>query len=161
MELDGCLLVPPDTDALGGQPRLGPQQGIAWNIELWAGAECTVNRVGERYRDQLRFTGLHDRPDQLDLIAELGAYGRSKAIKAAIQNLPRDHLVLRTAAFFSPHDEWNFAIAVVRALRAGRSFAATPSCTVSPTYVPALCDAVLDLLLDGETGLRHAPMAKL
>jgi dTDP-4-dehydrorhamnose reductase len=26
---------------------------------------------------------------------------------------------------------------------------------VSPTYVPDLVDAVLDLLIDGETGLRH------
>jgi dTDP-4-dehydrorhamnose reductase len=42
-------------------------------IELWAGAECTVNRVGDRWLDQLRKTGHHDRLDDIDRIAALGA----------------------------------------------------------------------------------------
>ena len=42
------------------------------SLELWAGVECTVNRVHDRYFDQLRRTGHHDRIDDLDLIAELG-----------------------------------------------------------------------------------------
>lgn len=41
-------------------------------LELWAGAECTVNRVGDRWFDQLRRTGHHDRIDDLDLLAGLG-----------------------------------------------------------------------------------------
>ena len=28
-------------------------------IELWTGVECTVNRVGDTYYDQLRATGHH------------------------------------------------------------------------------------------------------
>jgi dTDP-4-dehydrorhamnose reductase len=40
--------------------------------ELWGGVECTVNRVGERWRDQVRLTGHHDRLDDLDRIASLG-----------------------------------------------------------------------------------------
>src|SRR4051812_38989003 len=41
-------------------------------LEVWAGIEGTVNRVGDRYFDQLARNG-HDRRDSdLDCIAELG-----------------------------------------------------------------------------------------
>lgn len=39
---------------------------------LWGGIECTVNRVGERYFDQLQRTGLDQRHEDLDAIAQLG-----------------------------------------------------------------------------------------
>jgi dTDP-4-dehydrorhamnose reductase len=42
-------------------------------IELWAGAECTVNRVGDRWFDQVCRTGHHDRAGDIDRIAALGA----------------------------------------------------------------------------------------
>ncbi|WP_051651260.1 family 1 glycosylhydrolase [Brevundimonas bacteroides] len=42
------------------------------SLELWGGVECTVNRVGDRWRDQLRLSGHHDRIDDLDRIAALG-----------------------------------------------------------------------------------------
>lgn len=41
-------------------------------MELWGGVECTVNRVGDRYRDQTRLTGHHDRIGDLQRFAELG-----------------------------------------------------------------------------------------
>ncbi|MGK3961389.1 family 1 glycosylhydrolase [Sorangium sp. So ce118] len=41
-------------------------------IALWAGVECTVNRVGDQYFNQLERTGHHDRITDLDLLAELG-----------------------------------------------------------------------------------------
>ncbi|MBD2753077.1 family 1 glycosylhydrolase [Spirosoma validum] len=41
-------------------------------IELWGGIECTVNRVGDVYQDQVKRSGHHDRPEDLDHIAELG-----------------------------------------------------------------------------------------
>lgn len=41
-------------------------------LQLWGGIECTVNRVAERYFDQLHYTGHHERPSDLDLIAGLG-----------------------------------------------------------------------------------------
>lgn len=40
--------------------------------ELWGGVECTVARIGERYVDQLRTTGHHDRLSDLDDFAALG-----------------------------------------------------------------------------------------
>ncbi|AUX44703.1 dTDP-4-dehydrorhamnose reductase [Sorangium cellulosum] len=41
-------------------------------IELWGGVECTVNRVGDQYLDQLERTGHLARITDLDLLAELG-----------------------------------------------------------------------------------------
>src|SRR5579883_2669950 len=39
---------------------------------IWGGVECTVNRVGDQYLDQIIFSGHEHRPDDLDLIAGLG-----------------------------------------------------------------------------------------
>ncbi len=42
------------------------------NIEIWGGIECTVARVGERYVDQVRLSGHHDRAADIAAIASLG-----------------------------------------------------------------------------------------
>jgi dTDP-4-dehydrorhamnose reductase len=49
-----------------------PRQAQRPSPEIWAGIECTVNRVGDRYTDQLQLTGHADRLSDLDLIAGLG-----------------------------------------------------------------------------------------
>src|SRR4051812_38813895 len=41
-------------------------------LQLWGGIECTVNRVGEVYHDQLERSGHAARADDLDRIADLG-----------------------------------------------------------------------------------------
>lgn len=41
-------------------------------LELWAGPECTVNRVGNRFKDQLPASGFAHRIDDLDRLASLG-----------------------------------------------------------------------------------------
>ena len=41
-------------------------------LELWGGLECSVVRLGNTWRDQVRETGHHDRDGDLQLIAELG-----------------------------------------------------------------------------------------
>jgi dTDP-4-dehydrorhamnose reductase len=86
----------------------------------------------------------------------LGAYGRSKAAcEAAVLEAGGQALMVRTAAFFSPHDAHNFAHHLTTELAQGRRFRAAGDSVVSPTYTPDLADAVLDLLIDGETGLWH------
>jgi dTDP-4-dehydrorhamnose reductase len=88
--------------------------------------------------------------------APLNAYGESKMrMEGGILSLGAGHLVIRTAAFFSPWDAHNFAVAMVRSARQGARFAAAADCVISPTYVPDLCRASLDLLLDGESGIWH------
>ena len=91
-----------------------------------------------------------------DPVAPLNVYGRTKA--AAERRVLAAHpgaLVARTSAFFGPWDEYNFVMVALRELRAGRPFVAAEDATVSPTYVPDLVNAGLDLLLDGERGLWH------
>ena len=46
-------------------------------------------------------------------------------------------------------------MAVLSALASGESFSACSRTRVSPTFVPDLCHATLDLLVDGEKGLWH------
>lgn len=41
-------------------------------MELWGGIECTVNRVGDRYHDQLEWSGHAGRVDDIDRVAALG-----------------------------------------------------------------------------------------
>ena len=90
-----------------------------------------------------------------DRPSPLGAYGRSKAaLEAGCAGLPGS-LVVRTAAFFSPHDRHNFAVAVAETLAQRRRFAAAGDHHVTPTFVPALVEASLDLLIDRAEGIWH------
>lgn len=91
-----------------------------------------------------------------DIPAPLNIYGQSKwRMEREILAMDGEHLIVRTAAFFSPRDQSNFATDMVRSLRAAKPFPAAEDCIVTPTYVPDLCLAVLDLLLDGELGIWH------
>jgi dTDP-4-dehydrorhamnose reductase len=83
-------------------------------------------------------------------------YGRSKA-EAELRVLEHfsKALIIRTSAFFGPWDRFNFVHAVLDCLTKGRPFYAASDITVSPTYVPDLVNAALDLLIDGEHGIWH------
>ncbi|HKR01770.1 MAG TPA: family 1 glycosylhydrolase [Pyrinomonadaceae bacterium] len=88
--------------------------------------------------------------------APLNVYGRSKAEaeRRVLEALP-EALVIRTSAFFGPWDGYNFVAAALRALSAGRGFPAAADLFISPTYVPDLVHASLDLLIDGAGGIWH------
>lgn len=91
-----------------------------------------------------------DRPNPLN------AYGRSKAaMEQAVLGRTGSHLVIRTAGLFSPFDERDFTVAAVRALARDAAFPAAADITMSPTYLSDLVKASLDLLIDGERGIRH------
>lgn len=89
-------------------------------------------------------------------VAPLNVYGQSKA-EAEVRVLEAcpSALVIRTSAFFGPWDEYNFLTVALRTLAAGKTFVAAQDAVVSPTYVPDLVHASLDLLIDGECGLWH------
>jgi dTDP-4-dehydrorhamnose reductase len=42
------------------------------NPQIWGGIECTINRVGNTYRDQLQYSGHYTRRGDIDHIAALG-----------------------------------------------------------------------------------------
>jgi dTDP-4-dehydrorhamnose reductase len=64
-------------------------------------------------------------------------------------------LVVRSSAFFGPWDRHNFVTLALQALERGDAFTAASDLTVSPTYVPDLVHACLDLAIDLESGIWH------
>ena len=109
------------------------------------------------FSSDLVFDGTKGSPyTESDRTSPLGIYGRSKAeAESRTLALLPSALVVRTAAFFGPWDDWNFATRTLRALAAGTPVDAAEDLVVSPTYVPDLADAALDLLIDGERGIWH------
>lgn len=60
------------TGAPSSRPRLVTRKSEA-KVEIWGGIECTVNRLGDRYYDQVALTGHADRTiADLERFAELG-----------------------------------------------------------------------------------------
>jgi dTDP-4-dehydrorhamnose reductase len=64
-------------------------------------------------------------------------------------------LVVRTAAFFGDDDTHNVVTRALSALVSGEPFEVANDLVVSPTYVPDLVDAMLDLAIDDESGIWH------
>ncbi len=108
------------------------------------------------FSSDLVFDGTLGRPYvEADKVNPTGVYGLSKArAERGVLNRFPDSLVIRTSAFFGPWDRYNF-------LHKGLSNAALAEAlpasldVVSPTYVPDLAHAVLELLIDGEGGIWH------
>jgi dTDP-4-dehydrorhamnose reductase len=105
----------------------------------------------------LVFDGRLGRPYvESDATAPLNVYGASKqSAETGVLALGGRSLVVRTAAFFSAFDPHNFAAHVRRRAARGEVIEAADDLVVSPTYVPHLADAMLDLVIDGETGVWH------
>ena len=83
-------------------------------------------------------------------------YGQSKAdAEARLLSLDADALIVRTSAFFGPWDRYNFLFDTIDRLQRGDEVLASDRTIVSPTYVPDLVHATLDLLIDGEKGIWH------
>ena len=121
-------------------------------------AACRRHRLPfVTFSSDLVFDGTLGRPYvEADTPAPLNVYGATKAeAERRVLDLLPEALVIRTSAFFGPWDGANFVAALLGALDSGAEFAAAADTVVSPTYVPDLVNATLDLLLDEETGLWH------
>ncbi|MFE1747387.1 family 1 glycosylhydrolase [Coleofasciculus sp. H7-2] len=121
-------------------------------------AACARRKVALlTFSSDLVFDGTRVAPYvESDAVAPLNVYGRSK-VEAELRVLEfhPSSLVVRTSAFFGPWDEYNFITMALRTLAAGKPFIAAEDAVVSPTYVPDLVNASLDLLIDSESGLWH------
>ena len=110
------------------------------------------------FSSDLVFAGDQQTPYvESDPVAPLSVYGQSKADAEAqvLAALPAA-LVVRTGPCFGPWDEYNFVTRALTTLAAAQgSFAAALDQVVSPTYVPDLVNACLDLLIDDAAGLWH------
>ncbi len=109
------------------------------------------------YSSDLVFDGRKgDAYVESDEPAPQNEYGRAKvrAERAVLEACP-DALVIRTAAFFGPWDQYNFVTTTLAALRTGRHVYPASDLEVSPTYVPDLANASVTLLVDGAGGVVH------
>jgi dTDP-4-dehydrorhamnose reductase len=91
-----------------------------------------------------------------DPISPVNVYGECKAEaeRLVLERLP-SALVVRAGAFFGPWDHLNYITVALRAIAAGLPAPAADDAVVSPTYLPDLVDATLDLLIDGASGVWH------
>lgn len=89
-------------------------------------------------------------------IGPLNVYGHTKAeAERHIMSIDPEALIVRSSAFFSPWDDFNFVTQSLRSLNQGKVVRAPHDTWISPTYTPDLVQSSLDLLLDGEHGLVH------
>lgn len=131
------------------------------------GAECLAVACAElgipfvAFSSDLVFGGSASRPYvESDEPDPCNVYGRSKmeAERRVLSAAPQS-LVVRSSAFFGDWDDWNFVSRTLATLHCGARALAPSDAVVSPTYVSDLGHAVLDLLIDGESGIWHVANA--
>ena len=64
-------------------------------------------------------------------------------------------LIIRTSAFFGPWDKHNFVHHVRKSLQQYEPLTVAKDIVISPTYVPDLVHATLDILIDKAGGIWH------
>ncbi|HSN60734.1 MAG TPA: sugar nucleotide-binding protein, partial [Ferruginibacter sp.] len=83
-------------------------------------------------------------------------YGHSKLLaESFLKNVNPSALIIRTSAFFGPWDKYNFITIAIQRILNGEQVKAAADIIVSPTYVPHLVHASLDLLIDDASGIWH------
>jgi dTDP-4-dehydrorhamnose reductase len=133
---------------------------LACNVQGAAQLAAACARVAARFATfstDLVFDGRANRPYvETDRPSPLNTYGVSKlaAEQRVLATLP-DALVVRTSAFFGPTDKDNFLAHALTTIDAGDEFLAAADVVISPTYLPDLVNAALDLLVDGAAGVWH------
>lgn len=121
-------------------------------------AECEKRAIRlMTFSSDLVFDGQSEGPCvESDATNPVNYYGFSKLDgEKRVRSAMPSALVIRSSAFFGPWDEYNVVVASLRTLAAGLEFKAAEDVIVSPTYVPDLVHASLDLLMDGESGIWH------
>jgi dTDP-4-dehydrorhamnose reductase len=93
---------------------------------------------------------------ETDTTKPLNVYGASKASGELLvqASLPQT-LVIRTSAFFGPWDHYNFVYDITRRIKEERALYTPADIIISPTYLPDLVNASLDLFIDEEEGIWH------
>ncbi|MGZ8538579.1 MAG: family 1 glycosylhydrolase, partial [Flavisolibacter sp.] len=120
----------------------------------------SCNKAGVQlmtFSSDLVFDGEKSQPYiESDTVNPLNVYGKTKAnAEALVHQAFPSSLIIRTSAFFSPWDEYNFVHYVRSQLSQYESITVANDLIISPTYVPHLVNASLDILIDEEKGIWH------
>jgi dTDP-4-dehydrorhamnose reductase len=143
-------------DDAEGEPQRCWRENVVGAATLAAACKASGIRLAT-FSSDLVFGGDGDRPYvETDRPEPRNVYGRSKAAaETMVEEISPGALIIRTAAFFGPWDDANFVTIAVHRMRSRRVVMAAEDLVVSPSYVPELADATLDLLIDGERGVWH------
>ncbi len=109
------------------------------------------------FSSDLVFDGKKTTPyTEFDEVNPINIYGKSKAFaEKKVMAIFPNSLMVRTSAFFGPWDEYNFVTNTIRCLKSNIPVELANDLYVSPTYVPHLVNACLDLLIDKQEGIWH------
>jgi dTDP-4-dehydrorhamnose reductase len=109
------------------------------------------------FSSDLVFDGVQDSPYLEDHpVHPLSTYGKSKAhAETFLTNVSPSSLIIRSSAFFGPGGKGDFVSHILYHLNRGLEVSASNEQLVSPTYVPHLVEATLNLLIDDACGIWH------
>jgi dTDP-4-dehydrorhamnose reductase len=83
-------------------------------------------------------------------------YNTSKTfVNMALLKRNATALIIRTSYLFGPWEKNNFVLSVLNSIANNKMVSVADDMIVSPTYIPHLVNAVLDLLIDNEAGVWH------
>lgn len=109
------------------------------------------------FSSEFVFNGKAGQPyGESDATGPLGVLGSSKLEgELRVSEILPSALIVRAGAFFGPWDNANMVTQALRAFSENRTFMVPGDALVSPTYVPDLVNASLDLLIDEAHGVWH------
>ncbi len=109
------------------------------------------------FSSDLVFDGAKTEPyTEEDIPNPQNIYGKSKAVaEERILSILPEALIIRTSAFFSSWDRYNFVYFALKSFLQGKPFAAVNDVKISTTYVPDLVHNSLNLLIDQASGIWH------
>ncbi len=109
------------------------------------------------FSSDLIFDGTKKTPyNETDTARPLNVYGISKSKgEQVVTKANPGSLIIRTSAFFGPWDRYNFAYTIIDSLKNEKPLSVVNDVIVSPTYVPDLANAAMDLFIDEEQGIWH------
>jgi dTDP-4-dehydrorhamnose reductase len=91
-----------------------------------------------------------------DPVSPADAFGNQLVLlEQEVLRICPDALIVRSGAVFGPWDEVNFVTRFLNSMQIGQPFPAAAQTLASPTYLPDLVQASMELLIDGEKGIWH------
>jgi dTDP-4-dehydrorhamnose reductase len=148
-----AVLCPP-RPAAAGNPATALDSGAARRLA----AACRRGRAQlAMLSTHLVFDGASGRPRvESDLPNPRDHYGRAAlAIEEQVRLAMPEAMTVRTGPLFAPEEPSDFAGRWLEALASGETVFASAETLATPSFAPDVGNALLDLLIDGETGVWH------
>lgn len=130
------------------------------NVRGAVNLACACRDLGisfTTFSSDLVFDGSQEKPYLEDSpVSPLNVYGESKALsEQLIKSINPDFRIIRTSSFFGPWDKANFVFESLKNILSNQKVFGIQDIKITPTYVPDLVNAVLNLIVDEEKGLFH------